>query len=109
MTVKFITSTNKAFSSLFNIEVNLNIEMVAYMTFDTNLIDDFNFRHGNARTSTIEKIEYNEVSRGCTEIKITTRNSVYIFQHGQPSDEKPLTKKEMLDLQMASFRLNDLL
>jgi len=100
MKVKMISSTNNAFESLFGLQVDLHIDMIATYSFDSNLVDDFNFRHGTCRTSQIKSIVYDEISMGCTNIIIKTRNSEYIFQHGEPSNEKPLTKEEILAFQM---------
>ena len=102
MKVKMITSTNSAFSPLFGVQMELNIEMVAYMSFNPEDVNDFDFRQGTARTSSIVQVHYLETSMNCYEITVETRNSVYTFQKGEPSDKKPLTKKEILELQIAA-------
>ena len=100
MKVKFLSTTNSAFDELIGKEMELSIGMVAHYTFDA---DDcsFDFRHGRGRTSAIREIQYNEISMGCTNISIITNNSTYIFQHGEPSDQKPWTKEEKLILSMS--------
>jgi len=79
---------------LFGVDIELNIQMIAYMTFNTTDVNDFDFRHGNARTSSIKKIEYIETSRFCYDIIITTANSVYTFQHGTHHQVKSHSQKK---------------
>lgn len=103
MKVKFIESTNKAFESLFGVEMELNIQMQAYMSFDPEDMSeyDFDFRKGEARTSTIKSIQYNEIARFYYEIVIETNNSTYIFRQGKENTNIPYTKEEILAMQMA--------
>jgi hypothetical protein len=101
MKVKFLRTTNSAFNELIGKEMELSIDMIASYTFNS---DDcsFDFRHGRGRTSKIKSIIYDEISFGCTNIIIETNNSTYTFQHGEPSDKKPLSKEESLNLAIAA-------
>jgi hypothetical protein len=103
MTVKFLSSTNKNYQALNNIEMNIIIDIVVYMKFnpmDIEAKDVFEFRHGTSRTSMIKQINYKEISMGCYEITIQTNNNIYIFQKGKKTNEKPLTleEKEILSI-----------
>jgi hypothetical protein len=102
MKVKFISTSNSAFDELVGKEGTLGIDMVASFKFDAEAEDvSFDFRHGYMRTSQIENIKYDEISRFCYNIIIKTRNSVYIFQEGTKTDTPPLTKEEILAYQIA--------
>ena len=104
MKVKFLTCTNDAFSPLFGIEMDLDIQMVAYMKFnvmDVPAEEVFDFRRGVARTSQIVNVKYTETSRMCYEIEVRTNNSAYYFQEGTPSDEIPFTKDEKMAIAMS--------
>jgi len=103
MKVKFIKSTNKAFESLFGMEMDINIQMQVYMTFDPEDMKeyDFDFRKGDARTSTIKSIQYNEIARFYYEIVVETNNSTYIFRQGKENTKIPYTEEERLAMQMA--------
>lgn len=101
MECKFLSSTNYMFECFIGVEVELNIQMAAYYEFDPEdlpIESRFNFRRGVARTSAISNVKYEEISMGCTNITITTRNSEYVFQHGKPSDKPPLTNEEILNI-----------
>ena len=62
---------------------------------------DFDLRRGVWNTSQLQSITYEEISRGCFIITAKTRNSTYIFQHGEESDKKLLTDDEILNKQLA--------
>jgi hypothetical protein len=100
MKVTFIETSNEAFKELIGKKMDLSIELCAHYAFDPEDCS-FEFRHGTGRTSLIKQVNYTETSRNCYEIRIDTQNSIYWFQKGQPSDEKPLTEKEKLAIQMA--------
>lgn len=99
MKTVFISTTNKYFEELIGIEVELHIDLIATYTFKTNDVP-FEFRHGICRTSLIEQINYNKVSRNCYDIEIKTENSKYIFRYGTKTEEEPLTKEEKLEIQI---------
>jgi len=102
MTTTLLSTTNSNADEIVGKECKLHIDMTASFTFDATDCN-FDLRHGRYSTSTIEKIEYNEVSRHYYEISISTRNSVYVFSKGTKSNIKPLTSDELLALQMAFF------
>jgi len=100
MKVKMLSTSNKVLEELIGKEMELRIDTIASYTFDPKGCS-FDFRRGNCTTSQIKSIVYDEVSMGCTNIIIKTRNSEYIFQHGEPSNKKPLTDEEILNYQLA--------
>lgn len=97
MKCKFISSTNTYAQELIGKEVNLSYGMQCYFTFDTSDVS-FDFRHGEFSTSLIRNINIEEISLACYKITIDTRNSQYVFQKGELSDKKPLTKDEIFAL-----------
>jgi hypothetical protein len=105
MRVKFLSSTNKGYQALNDVEMDITIDTVVYMKFnpmDISADDVFEFRHGTTRTSLIKQINYEEVSMGCYEITVKTNNSVYVFQKGKKTDKKPfdLEEKQILAMSM---------
>ena len=73
--------------------MDIDIFLIISMRFDPEGLD-FDFRHGTAHTSRLEKVEYEEISLGCYKITATTQNSTYVYQFGELTDKKPLTKEE---------------
>lgn len=104
MKVKFIESTNKAFKPLFGIEMDIDIQMHIWMSFDPEDMPeyDFDYRKGSARTGVIKSIQYNEIARFYYEIVVET-NSTYIFRQGKENTDKPYTKEEKLAIQSMMF------
>jgi len=102
MKVKFISTTNNLAECIVGQEVELHFEHTAGFTFNPEGLG-FEYRKGEWRTSQIQNINFNETSRDCYIVTITTRNSEYVFQKGIPSDKKPLTDDEILGFQMATM------
>lgn len=73
--------------------MDISIFLTISMKFNPEGLE-FNFRHGTAHTSRLEKIEYEEISLGCYKIIATTQNSTYVYQYGEISERKPLSKEE---------------
>lgn len=118
MKVKFLSTTHSIGEYLpEGLDVDLHIGMRAEFTFNPmkkeTIVDDegriiepgeyynFELRRGVWRTSQIESIKYDEVGRGYFIITIETRNSTYVFSVGEYTEEKPLTKDEILSAQIA--------
>lgn len=100
MKVKLLSTTNSGMKELEGKEGILSFTDVAYFTFDATDVS-FDFRHGSIRTSLLSSVVFEETSRLCYKITVSTMNSVYIFQKGEESDLEPYTKKEITQLQMA--------
>lgn len=100
MKVKFLSTTNDLAECIVDQEVELHFEHTASFTFNPEGLE-FEYRKGRWRTSQIQNINFNEISRDCYIITITTRNSEYVFQKGTLSDKKPYTDDEILGFQMA--------
>jgi len=106
MKVKFLSTTNNLAECIVGQEVELRYNDIAYFTFDPELIpveNRFDYRRGEWRTSRLLNINFKETSRFCYIITVSTRNSEYVFQKGEPSDDEPLTDDEIMGIQMAMF------
>lgn len=104
MKVKFVSTSNNLAQLIVGQTVKLSYDDVAYFSFDPELIEigkRFDYRRGEWRTSLLTNIKFEETSRFCYIITVSTRNSEYVFQKGEKTDESPLTEKEILALQMA--------
>jgi len=104
MKMTLISSTNYIFKQLEDFEMNV------YFTTIVNITDieehetikfPFDFRHGTAKTSLIRSINIEEISLDCFIITVKTRNSVYVFRQGVPSNKPAFTNE--LDNFMYSF------
>lgn len=100
MKVKFISCTNPYMQPIVGYNGTLAYSMTASFSFEAIEGTPFEFRHGYLSTSQIKEIKIEEVSYFCFDITITTNNSVYVFQHGEPSDKPPLSKEEKLDIML---------
>jgi hypothetical protein len=107
MRVRFKSTTNRAFDELKGIDGELHIGLKFSFDFNDTTVKDFmpsfDLRHGTMSSSTIKSITYNETARFFYEITIETRNTTYMFTSGTPSEQKPLTDKEILSLQMMTL------
>ena len=88
MKVKMIKSSNKAFSDLYGVEMELDIQADVYYTFYTFDLRNAKVLKRKEKISGIKNIKYNEISKGCKEISIITENSEYVFQYGERPESK---------------------
>jgi hypothetical protein len=103
MKVTLISSTNELFRPIEKLTMNITIGLTVIMDFKeyTNNELKYGFEKGVARTSHIKEIKYNEISRNCYDITVKTLNSTYVFRKGKLSNNPPLTKEEIEQIQMA--------
>jgi len=105
MKAKFVSTTNRLFESVEGAIGELSIGMVCYFDYSSDKEAmgraPFELRHGTMRTSSNQNIKFTEVSLFCYEIEIQTKNSVYVFEVGERSDKKPLTREEELGIALA--------
>jgi hypothetical protein len=102
MKVKFIETTNKYAKELLDKEVDLTYDIKAYFSFDP-IGCSFELRNGTWRTSEIKQILIDEISFRCFKISVITESSLYVFQKGELSDKKALTKDEKLGIAIATM------
>ena len=101
MKAKLIKCSNPAMEEVLGRSGNLSLGLTVHFDFreDSEGVS-FDFRRGELSTSIVRSIDIDEVSSGCYEITITTRNSIYVFQVGELSSKKPMTNEEILDAQL---------
>ncbi len=103
MQVTFIDTTNTAFKELKGAKGKLSLDFNFSFNFseDTDFQPSFDFRHGYMTSSPIESYTCTEITRNYFEIVINTKNTTYTFTKGEKSDKEPLTKEQILAMQLS--------